>query len=173
MTIARNSWLLKASCIVSFASILMLPATHQHVAYGYEEADVQRLIKTNNCKNCDLQDADLSGIKLDRAFLRYAEMQKANLEGAHMTFADFIAANMREANLKGANLEGANFMHTKLEGADLSETNLRGTDMRDARLSGTDLSDADVQGADFKWAKGLNPEQKAYLRDNGAKNVPE
>ena len=173
MSYTRNTWLLKAACNVCFAYILILPAVHPQVAYGYEEADVQRLIKTNNCKNCDLQDADLSGMKLDRAFLRYAEMQKANLEGVHMNFADFIAANMRKANLKGANLEGANFMHTKLEGADLSEANLRGTDMRDARLSGTNLSNADVQEADFMWAKGLTPGQKGYLRQNGAKNVPE
>ncbi|GAX62565.1 low-complexity protein [Candidatus Scalindua japonica] len=170
---SRNSWLLNAALIVSFGSVLMLSVIHQQMAYGYEEADVQRLINTNNCRDCDLQSADLSSFKLDRAFLRYAEMQKANLEDADLAFADFIAANMRESNLKGANLEGANFMHTKLEGANLSETNLQRTDMRDARLSGTNLSNADVQGADFMWAKGLTNKQKAYLRKNGAKNVPE
>lgn len=169
----RNSWFLNAACIVLFGYVMMLSVTHSPVAYGYEEADVQRLLKTNNCRDCDLQGADLSDVKLDRAFLRYAEMQEVNLEGAQMPFADFIAANMRMTNLKGANLEGANFMHTKLEGANLSETNLRGTDMRDARLSETDLSNADVQEADFMWAKGLTREQKIYLRENGAKNVPE
>lgn len=169
----KNSRLFNAAGIVSFVSVFMLFLTHSYRVYGYEEADIQRLLKTNNCEYCDLRDAELSGIKLNRAFLRYAEMMKANLENAELPFADFIAANMRKANLKGANLEGANFMHTKLEGANLSESNLKGTDMRDARLSETNLNNADVRGADFMWAKGLTPEQQQYLRENGAKNVPE
>jgi len=69
----RNSWLLNTACIILFGAIMMLSVMHQHMAYGYEQDDVQRLLKTNNCRDCDLQGADLSSFNLDRAFLRYAE----------------------------------------------------------------------------------------------------
>ena len=92
-----------------------------------EEDAETRLLETNECVKCDLNNAELEGAKLRRA--------------------DFSGAYLYRANLEYADLRGANFT-----GADLSNTRLRGADLRNAIFNGailkyTNFCDADLSGA--------------------------
>ena len=61
--------------------------------------NINTLIKTNNCQNCDLQGADLSNANLSGAVL-----SNANLSGAKLN-----NANLTNANLNGVILSSTNF----------------------------------------------------------------
>ena len=45
---------------------------------------LKRLIKTNNCRGCNLGDANLKGANLEGANLVIANLESANLEGAKL-----------------------------------------------------------------------------------------
>ncbi|MCP4366156.1 MAG: pentapeptide repeat-containing protein, partial [Planctomycetes bacterium] len=122
-------------------------------AYGYSDADLERVKNTNACPKCDLSGADLSGADLAIADLRSVNLSGASLKEAWMNNVWLTGANLRDADLSDANLEGAD-----LEGADL----------RGANLTGTILTVASVKGADFTGAKGLTPEQVSELKKGGA-----
>jgi Pentapeptide repeats (8 copies) len=82
---------------------------------------------------------DLSGLKLNSAYLGGAELSGAELEGIDLGRARLSGADLRKADLEGADLEGAD-----LRGADLREANLAGaqpafTDLRGANLAGAQL----------------------------------
>ena len=83
------------------------------------KSDVERLISTNQCQQCDLSQANLADAKLEGADLLGANLQKANLRGA---------------NLKGADLSSANLIEADLSGADLRDTKLHSTTLRKANL---------------------------------------
>ena len=81
--------------VTAFSQVLFYTPKAQAV----DEADLKRLIETNECPGCDLREADL---------------RRLDLSGA---------------NLEGANLENANFFYTVLDGANLSAADLRSTNM--------------------------------------------
>jgi len=72
-------------------------------AVAYEKADYEKLIQTNNCRNCDLTAAPLS--KLD--------LSNADLRGSWLMYANFYKATLYRAKLpsprhfRGANFRGA------------------------------------------------------------------
>ena len=70
-----------------------------------------------------------------------------NYENDRLPFKNFSNMDLSNANFKNARLDFAIFYKTI-------------------------LTDAIVEVADFKNAKCLTNEQKKYLRENGAKNVP-
>ena len=76
--------------------------------------------------------ANLSGVNLSCANLRYANLSRTNLRGA----------NLRDADLRDANLDGANLRDADLRDADLRDANLDGANLRDANLYSADLRDA-------------------------------
>ncbi|MFS8857143.1 pentapeptide repeat-containing protein [Synechococcus sp. H55.7] len=70
----------------------------------------------------ELPQADLEGIHLAGADLRYADFSGANLAGANLrgcdlSFADCSGANLSGADLRGCLLFGSNFRGALLEGA--------------------------------------------------------
>ena len=74
---------------------------------------------------------------------------------------------LTNVDLQGAELQNRDLTNTVLTSAKLQDAKLQGAD-----LSGTNLTGAIVTGADFKDVKGLTVEQKTYLKQNGAINVP-
>ena len=99
--------------------------------------------------------ADLRGVDLTEADLRWADLRGADLSEANLSKADLTWADLRGADISEANLSEAG-----LRGADLSEANLSEADLTWADLSEANLSKADLTWADLRWAN---------LR--GAKNV--
>jgi len=116
----------------------------------------------------ELEDLDVSGIRLDYAFLRHADLEgiwmrdaflshaslrKANLSHAYLTKTDLSDAYLRYANLSRARLRDADLSRALLKGADLRGAYLKGADLRDADLRDADLRGADLRDADLDGAK--------------------
>ena len=103
--------------------------------------DLQKLLATGNCSQCDLRRADLV----------LADLENVNLEGANLIGANLSQANLTGANLAGANLSGATLYGANLMGANLANANFSSVDLRHAYvfaaiLDGTNLEYANLQG---------------------------
>lgn len=108
--------------------------------------DLNQLLSTKNCSQCDLSN---SGLVM------------ANLSGARLQQANLVNANLSQANLSGADLSGANLSGASLHGANLSGANLsgaiiNGTDLRNAYLGNTVLTDVDLDLAYVEGIKGIS-----------------
>ena len=91
--------------------------------------DLNRLMNTNACIECDLFSTYLGGAVLSRAFLTRAFLSRADLSGADLSGAvlmevNLTFANLNEANLTGANLTGANLSYATMNGAILCNTTM-------------------------------------------------
>ena len=100
-------------------------------------ADLQRLLKTQQCPGCVLSSAKLSG-----ANLRVADLMRANLSGANLTRAALMFADLSGATLNGADLSRANLYGANLQGANLQGANLQGANLKGAILKGANLRGA-------------------------------
>ena len=98
-------------------------------------ANLQRLMITNQCYECDLVGVDLSN----------AHLIGADLRGAILTGANFSWSNLEGADLSGANLTGANFT-----GAFLTNASLTNTDLDNVNFTQAILHDVDVAGASME-----------------------
>ena len=96
------------------------------------ESSLDRLLRSNSCKQCDL-----AGAVLVRAELSGANLAGANLAGADLKEVSLIGARLNGANLAGADLSGA-----LLEGATMTETDLTGAKLPRARIGGVDFTGA-------------------------------
>jgi uncharacterized protein YjbI with pentapeptide repeats len=142
-----------------------------------------------------LNNMDLRGFKMPRAFMAEATLTGANLQGANLDQAnlfradlfgadlsradlrgtDLLIANLSKANLSKANLSGANLRGADLSGADLSEADLNqanlskadlfGANLRGADLFGANLSGGDLSGADLIGASNITPAQIKSARN--------
>ena len=82
-------------------SILLALLAVASLGFAYEKADYEKLIQTNNCRNCDLTSAPLS--RLDLSY--------ADLRGSWLTYANFYKATLFKAKLpRSNNFRGANFV---------------------------------------------------------------
>ena len=103
---------------------------------AFDPNDLQRLLATKSCPNCDLSNADLSG-----ANLTFAYMAGANLSGANLARAYISWGNLSNADLGGANLTVAFLGNTNLAGANLSGANLTRANLAGVNLSGATWTD--------------------------------
>ena len=108
--------------------------------------DLNQLLNTKKCPQCDLNSAGLVQSDLIRA-----DLQQADLAGANLSQANLKGANLRGANLTGASLHGAN-----LTGANLTGANLTGADLRNAFVGNTNLAEVDLDSAHIEGIKGLS-----------------
>ncbi len=76
--------------------------------------NVKRLLKTNSCENCNLQETNLEKAKLEKAKLMEANLAYANLKGANLKGADLTGADLAGADLAGADLTGADLTRADL-----------------------------------------------------------
>ena len=79
---------------------------------------------------------------------------------------------LRKKDLSGKNLENQNLTKRYLIGALLNQANLKNADLSNRNLKDIKLENAIVEGANFAHTKNLTNEQKRYLREHGALNVP-
>ena len=73
-------------------------------ASAFDPKDLQKLLDTNECVECDLSGADLSG----------ADLIRADLRGANLWMADLGAANLTEAVLRGTYMNGTILCNTTM-----------------------------------------------------------
>jgi hypothetical protein len=161
----RNSKLPEAKKIVvalKISLILCLVLFINEPSFAYSEDDVQQLLGTNSCEQCnlrgailkeaDLKYANLGGADLTGADLRAADLAHANINRTNFSGADLSYGQLDNLNLKTAIFRGANLSNVDLTGADLSEMNLSEAYLRNAILVGTNLSGAKLNRSDLSWA---------------------
>jgi uncharacterized protein YjbI with pentapeptide repeats len=108
---------------------------------------------------------DATGVHLDKAYLRGADLGKAWLPTATLQEADLTGAQLSEANLREANFTKANLQVATLVGANLAKSNLTDARLDRAQLSNATLNDADLTRADLTKATltGTHPEAAKSL----------
>lgn len=118
---------------------------------------------TNDFKNSELTEAqlsdrDLAGFDFSGSDFFKANMQKTNLKKSKFVGADLTHASLQEAALYKANFLDAVLQEAKLNGADLSSSNCQGADFRGATLTDVNFESADLRGANFSHAdlRGAN-----------------
>ena len=82
--------------------------------FGFEEEDLDKFLRTNQCVSCDLALADLTGMNLSKAILSEADLFGVKLSNADLSDADLAGVNLIEADLSQTNLRDVD-----LSGADL------------------------------------------------------
>ena len=113
-----------------------------------------------NLAGTDLEGADFSQARLEKANLRDARLERANftqacldgadLRGAHLERANLMEASLQRAELGGAHLERANLMEARLERAYLMKAHLEDANLMDARLEGAYFILANFEGANLQ-----------------------
>lgn len=141
---------------------LTIPYNQEKASYlealgtGNENSEqLDQLLKTNKCKQCDLRGADfesanlaeaeltlinldganLQSANLDSVKLRGASLRAANLKGAILSNADLTSKNKHRTNLRLADLQNANLTHAKLRGANFGQANLESANLENSNLS--------------------------------------
>jgi len=145
-------------------------------------------------RGAQLQDVDLTAVKLGGADLHSANFDRTLLNGADLRGAELYFATAKEARFDGADLSraqfnnvgaaGASFIGAKLVNTSLAGADLSGADLHDADLAGANLSSADLTGADLTGAilddvtveaaiiddvRGLHPETQRELRNRAGR----
>lgn len=123
------------------------------------------------------QSLDATGIQLDNAYLKGADlkqvwMPQASLRNVDLSGADLSGARLSEARLNSARLNEADLSSARLNEADLSGAELIRSRLNEANLNKsyfnmTNLSGADLRGADLRGAR-LNGADLSWARLNGA-----
>ncbi|MGB1774247.1 MAG: pentapeptide repeat-containing protein [Arenicellales bacterium] len=111
-----------------YVSSLTLLSSGQAAAHQWDTpvphlSERMQLVKTGNCPNCTLSDADLS----------YKELAGTTLTGADLRQANFMRTGLKDAILIGADLRSANFTWADLHGTDFTDANLYGASLSGSR----------------------------------------
>ena len=122
-----------------------------------------------------LCNADLSGLRLNRADfsgadlmgagLAAAELRDAKMENSSLRTADFSFANLYFANLSGADLSYADFDRANIKGTSLRHTTAEGTMFSRVDFTDTDLTGAVFSRTQFAFCDNLHKaEGLAYIQ---------
>ena len=95
-------------------------------SHAFNPEDLQRLMKTGDCIDCDLSGAVLIHMKLSGANLAGANLSGANLTDSYLVGANLEGANLSNAILISASLAGANLFRAKLGRSNLMYMDLSG-----------------------------------------------
>ncbi|MEN9567726.1 MAG: hypothetical protein RLZZ69_2922 [Cyanobacteriota bacterium] len=125
--------------VIITLSTIAVPAQAENLS------DLNQLLGTKKCSQCDLSNAGLV-----QADLIGSDLTQANLVGAN-----FSQANLKGADLRGANLEGTSLYGANLTGANLTGANLTGTDLRNAYIENANLEGVNLDSAHVDGIKGL------------------
>ena len=133
-------------------------ATPEHVALLQRGVEVWNQWRTSHpLLRPNLSGIDLTGAKLQDAYLNgtiftATVLDEADLRGALLAEANLNGAVLRSADLGGAGLVGARLFQTNLRRANLAGADLRSASLVEADLTWTNLARADLRGADLRSA---------------------
>ena len=117
----------------------------------------QRLVITNQCKDCYLVDADLSNTHLIGADLRGANLAGADLSWSNLEGADLTNANLAGADLTGAFLTNASLVNADLDHVNFAQAQLYYVDVTGASMENLNLANAIVVGTPISIGDGIEP----------------
>jgi hypothetical protein len=81
------------------------------------------------------------------------ELSGINLENADLKVANLESVALLNARLEGADLRGANLSESMLDESDLSEADLLGANLKSAELIGTTLRNTELSEADLSYSQ--------------------
>jgi hypothetical protein len=125
---------------------------------GRTPGTLQKLLADGLAFAPTLENADLQGCVLVRAYLGKRPDRLPNLSSA-----DFFEADLTEASFKQAKACKAVFYRATLRGTIFRNTKLSGADFREADLEGADFRGATLDGARFAGAGNIPDEVRAQL----------
>ncbi len=157
----------------------------------------QAILQGTNFSEADLTDADFSNIDIENSWERFVQLLRkikyklgyvskpknysqypnrinTNFEKVTANNTNFQNLILINANFKNSDLTKAKFNNSVLAYADFSDiksfngTDFRGTVLYGAKFNGANLNDIIVEGVIFEGVKGLTPDQKEYLKEQGA-----
>ncbi len=157
----KRSGVFRNLFILFFLSVPILCAAATSVEV---QENIDTLVATNKCVECNLAGAELNRLDLSGADLR----------GADLSNATFFLADLSNTDLRGAIMRGTQLGGADLAGADLRQADLRGVKMAGAYLVGAriDGTFSDVSVTDEKGFQDVV--EKTYIPDDTVpKKVPE
>lgn len=116
--------------------------TSSNTSDADKQRNLEKLLKTKECRNCDLTGVNLSGANLSNA-----ELYDANLSGAVLSRANLYHAKLRNSSLANAKLDNANLYQANLNNADLEKADLTKANLAQAELENTNLGNANLSNA--------------------------
>ena len=131
---ACSAWLLTAALLAASASPV----------FAASADDVVKFEQSNDCSECDLSGADLSG-SMNRAN-SLKTLTDTSIENAVFTGSDIQQANFDCSNLAGAKLDGVRSRHPNFNKADLNGADLTNAMLDTPNFFNADLSDANLTG---------------------------
>ncbi|MEE4165610.1 MAG: pentapeptide repeat-containing protein [Desulfocapsaceae bacterium] len=144
--------------------LLVVPSLHAAGTSVEIQENIDTLVQTKACVDCNLAGAELNRLDLSGADLR----------GADLSNATFFLADLSQADLRGAILRGTQFGGADLADADLRQADLRGVKIAGAYLVGCriDGTFTDVSVTDDKGFEEVV--EKTYIPDDAVpKKTPE
>jgi hypothetical protein len=100
----------------------------------------------------DWSNCNLSGAKLEDAYLVGAQLGNVRLELSYLAGANLTGASLEYASLDLADLARADLSHANLLGATMRGANLSGLRLVESNLAYANLSGANIEGADMTGA---------------------
>ena len=120
-----------------------------------EELRALNALKDGTLRRINIEEANLSGVRLGRVDMRQARMDFSTLSEAHLFFANLERADMSGVDLSGAVLTGANMRYVNLVAADLRGTLLSEVDLMHAKLDNAKFDENTRLPDNSNWHKGV------------------
>lgn len=136
--------------------------------------NIQRLMITNQCYECDLVGVDLSNSHLIGADLRGAILTGANLSWSNLEGADLTGADLTGADLTGAFLTNASLANADLDNVNFSQAILHDVDVAGASMENLNLAGATIEGTGISIGGGAEPiedEELPILAPNNSEDL--
>ncbi len=127
-----------------------------------------------------LQNADFTGMNLEKINFSNADLSNSNFSGANLSEANFSEAVLARCQFKGSMLRGTNFEKANLEWAIFTvaifeSTNFHKANLMWAHLCKSDLLRANISEATVNWAcladSKLSVEQMANIPTGAAETI--
>jgi uncharacterized protein YjbI with pentapeptide repeats len=134
---------------------------------GYDKKDLNTLLTTNKCINCNLkelqlQDKNLSGADISGATLYGAFLQNVNLSNAVLVNTELSRGGGRDINFTGATFTSTFMYYTGYERADFTgakfqhllwdHTALSGCNLKNVTIDSGAAYNASLDGADMSYS---------------------
>jgi len=98
--------MIKKIIAVLLTGVFVLMAATERVS-AFIQQDLDRLLDSNECRDCDLSGSNLMNADLTGADLEGANFEGANLAGAKLMLADLAGASFKNANLEDTIFSGS------------------------------------------------------------------
>ncbi|MBN1649275.1 MAG: pentapeptide repeat-containing protein [Spirochaetales bacterium] len=135
--------------------------------FAFNKNDLETLLRTGACKNCDLQAIDFSGKSSEGISIDKGDLSKSLFRGTIFTHSFFRQVKFNECDLVGAVfdgselekcifkksiLNGVGFSGVKITKTEFSLLEMKNVSFKNASLRYCEFSECDLSGSDLRGA---------------------